>query len=682
MTGRNPGNSDSRNLSMKNKKKKKQVIPVSTGKLNKILYLFFLVFVPLVLYIRVLNFGLSGLDDTSIISSINSTEGSKINLIGAFTHDALMSNKGNTFYRPMQIISLMIDAELGGSEPWIYHLSNLLLHLLTVITLFFFLIKIGIKEGISFLLSLLFVVNPVFTHAVAWIPARGDLLLCLFGLFSFISFIEYFRSGGKVYIIIHGIVIAAAMFSKETAVLLPVMILLYFYFVQKKKFQLKEIIPFLNIWLITFVIFFLLRQSVLKVSHSSNEFGIIPFIKNLPVIPITFGKFFIPYNLCTMPSFDNTAAIIGIISLIILAVLIIKVMRGEKRIVLWGAVWFLAFSIPPMLFRSLDPNLGIEKYDYLDYRSYLPISGILVIVGCIINEWSAIIPFKKMLLYFIPILIIYSFIAYNYSIVFSDPISFYTSGINANPKNVITLVTRGTLYHDQGNLQKAMLDYDNSIRIYPTYSMPYYDKGLIYEKLNDHNQAEKSFSLALKYDSLYKDNNFLQEKSYLNLSSEKFILGKYDEAILILRKGINKYPANSNLHINLGAVYLYSAKYDSALVEYTKGIDLGTGLPQHYNGRGLAKYNLKDYSGAIADYNWALELKQDFFDALKNRGMAKIKMNDNEGAVSDLTAAINLNPNIGITWYYRGLAFSNLNKQPEAEKDWTQARKLGFKEPD
>ena len=77
-----------------------------------------------------------------------------------------------------------------------------------------------------------------------------------------------------------------------------------------------------------------------------------------------------------------------------------------------------------------------------------------------------------------------------------------------------------------------------------------------------------------------------------------------------------------------------------------------------------------------------MELKQDFFDALKNRGMAKIKMNDNEGAVSDLTAAINLNPNIGITWYYRGLAFSNLNKQPEAEKDWTQARKLGFKEPD
>jgi protein O-mannosyl-transferase len=548
---------------LKNKKKTKQITPASIGKHNRLIYLLLLVFIPSVLYFRVVNFGLSELDDDTIISAINNSEGSKLNLKSAFSHDAMMSDRGDSFYRPMQTISLMIDAEIGGNEPLIYHLSNLILHIFTVITLFFFLTKIGIKEVISFLLALVFSVSPMFINTVAWIPARGDLLLCLFSLLSFLSIIQYFKNRKLVYLIIHEILFAGAMFSKETAVLLPLLILSYFYFVLRKKFLLREIIPFLIIWVITFVLFFLFRQNVLKLNHSTGEFGFIPFIKNLPVIPITLGKFFIPLNLCTLPSFNITAAIIGIISVLVLSVLIIKSKLANKRILMWGALWFLAFTFPPMLFRSIDLNLGIEKYDYLDFRAYLPVSGLLVIVGLIINEWSEIISSKKMLTFFIPIITIYSFIAFNYSTAFSDSVSFYTSALNANPDNIINLVVRGTIYYGQGNIQKSMLDFDNAIRIDPTYSLPYYNRGLIYESLNDHNQAENSFSLALKYDTLYKENNFLKESSFLNLSSEKIILKKYDEAITILKKAIIKYPDNKNIQFNLGVAYQNIAGFDS-----------------------------------------------------------------------------------------------------------------------
>jgi protein O-mannosyl-transferase len=665
---------------LKTKKKNKEEIPVAVRKRTRIIYLLFLVFIPLVLYFRVVNFGLSELDDDTIISGINSTEGSKINLIGAFTHDAMMSNRGDSFYRPMQILSFMIDSEIGGGETWIYHVSNLILHILTVITLFNFLKKTGIKEEISFLLALLFSVNPVFTNAVAWIPARGDLLLCLFSLLSFISIIEYLKSGKMVYIIVHGIVFSMAMFSKETAVLLPVLILSYLYFVQRKKILLKKIILFLIIWSITFAVFFILRQSVLKINHTANEFGIFPFIKNLPTIPITLGKFFIPYNLCTLPSFDNTVAFIGII-LIIVITLLAKGTQGDKKIYLWGALWFLAFSIPPMLFRSIDPNLGIEKYDYLDFRAYLPITGLLVVVGFILHERFTYISFKKMMMYFFPILTIYSYIAFNYYTAFSDSISFYTSAINANPDNIINLVVRGTIYYGQGNIHDAMLDFDNAIRLHPTYSLPYYNRGLIYETINDHHQAENSFSLALHYDTLYNENNFLQESSYLNLSSEKIILKKYDEAISILKKAISKYPDNSTIHFNLGVVYNYCGRFDSALYEFNKGIESANDSPEYFNNRGMVKDSLKDFAGAVADFSKALEQKQDYFEALKNRGMSKIRMNDNEGAIIDLTTLINIYPTAGELWYNRGLAYSKLNKTEKASQDLQQARKFGFIEP-
>ena len=290
---------------MNKRKKNKLKKQVPAGKNNLIIYLFILAIIPAILYLRVVNYGLSSLDDESIIHHMTNVEGSKINPKEAFTHDAFMGDKGDKFYRPVQTLSLMIDAEIGEGELWVFHASNLLLHILTVIVLFFFLKKIGIKEQISFLLSLFFSINPMFTNAVAWIPARGDLLLCFFSLLSFITFLEYMKSRNKVYLIIHLFVIAGAVFSKETSVLIPVLILFYFYYVSKKKFILKDIVPFFTIWVLIISLFFYLRFQVIKGSISANVFGIVPFIKNLPTIPITFGKFFIPYNLSTLPLFNT-----------------------------------------------------------------------------------------------------------------------------------------------------------------------------------------------------------------------------------------------------------------------------------------------------------------------------------------------------------------------------------------
>lgn len=657
------------------KKKKKQITHLPSGKNNRIIYLIFLVLVPLTLYFRVVNFGLSSLDDASLIANINKIEGSKFNLKEAFTHDVMMSDKPTAIYRPIPVISFMIDAELGKNELWLYHLSNLLLHLFTVIVLFFFLKRIGIKEDNSFLLALLFSIHPLFTNAVAWIPARGDILLCLFSLLSFITFLEYYETKKTVYLILHAIVFLSAIFSKETSALLPILNLSYVYFVQKNKFKLKDIIPILIIWTVAFILFFALRQSVINYS-SNDEFGIVPFIKNLVTIPIIFGKFFIPFNLSPMPCFENTAIIIGIILLIFFTFLIIKVLSSEKRIVIWGAIWFLAFSIPPMFFRSYFANIG---FDYFEYRSYLPLIGILLIIGFLITALTNGIIYKRILIVSIPLLLVYSLIAFIYSEDFTDPHSFLNSVIKSNPNNALALQMRGTEYFISGNYEKAILDYDKSIRISPTYSVPYYNKGLIYFKLKDYSRAENSFSLALKYDTLDK-NNLLYETSYQNLSVTKLSLRKYDEAILALKKAISKYPNMNTLHLNLGVIYFYSAQFDSALHEYNRVIESGMVSPQVYNGRGMVKDSLMDFTGAIEDFTRALELKQDFFDALKNRGMTRIIMNDYEGGASDLTAAININPNVGLTWYYRGLAFSKLNKPIEAERDWTQARKLGFME--
>ncbi|MDR3609049.1 MAG: tetratricopeptide repeat protein [Ignavibacteriaceae bacterium] len=661
---------------MKRKKGRKPGKPGITDKKRIVFFLLILMMLPAVLYFKVVNFGYSGLDDTSIIYNIINTEGSKISFKDALTHDAIMSDKGDVFYRPMQTISLMLDAEIAGSQPWIYHLSNLLLHILTVIALYFFLKKTGVKDEIAFLLSVIFSISPMFTNAVAWIPARGDLLLCLFSLLSFITFLKYFSTRNPLYIILHAIVFWAVVFTKETSVILPFLILSYLYFVQRKKFQIKEIIPFLAIWIIAFGVFFSLRQSVLKISHSSQIFGFIPFIKNLPAIPITFGKFFIPYNLTTMPFYNITALTTGLVLMAVLGIMVYKFIKGDKRAVIWGAIWFVAFTIPPMFYRTFFATIG---YEYFDYRAYLPIGGILLITGLIFNEWWRGIVLRRVVIIFIPIILIYSIIAYLYLPVFTDPFSFFTSAINADPRNAMALGERGLSYYNAGNREKAMADFDEAIKSCPRYSIPYFNKGVLYGASNDHNSAEICFSKALNDDTLYQDVGILRGNAYLFLSHEKLYFHKFDEAIYILKKGIKKYPDEGSLHNNLGQAYYSIAKFDSALYEFNLGIESEKDSYKYYDNRGMAKYHLNDFAGALQDFNKSFALKPDFPDTWGNKGMVKIKLNDYDGAVSDLTQTIALNPKEGAAWYFRGLAYFKLNKFSEAKENMNKALELGYK---
>jgi protein O-mannosyl-transferase len=642
---------------------------------NTKLYLLFLVLVPLVLYFRVVNFEFSNLDDTNIIIAQYETIGDLKNIKEAFTHDAFMSNAGDAYYRPMQTISFMIDAQIGGKLPWIYHLTNLLIHILTVIALFFFLKKIGIKKEISFVLALFFSVHPLFTHAVAWIPARGDLLLGLFSLLSFLTFLEFMESKRTVYFILHAFLFILALFSKETVILLPLLILSWFYFAGKNKFVLKDIMPYVAVWGLSFVLFYYLRQDVVRVKNAPNIFGIEPFINNLPVIPITFGKFFLPFNLSTLPFFDITYIITGVILILTFAIVTIKYRSGEGRIIIWGVLWFLAFTIPPMLIRNYNAEIG---YEYFEYRAYLPMIGILLIIGLLGNRLSVKFTFNSILKVSVPVLFVYGFLAFIHSTAFKDPVSFFTDALDASSKNAMALNSRGCLYSDAGRMDQAIKDFDNAISVSPVYSTPYYNKADVYKTIGDDSRAEEYYSLALKYDTLYPNTNILMDNAYISLSAEKIILKKYEEALIILNKAKIAYPLSYKIFNNAGYVYSMLGRYDSALTNFSSAIKLAPNTASYYNNRAKAKYHLKDFNGSFNDFNKALELDHNLTDAYLNRGIAKIDMNDFNGAISDLNMAISLDSQSGEAYYYRGTAYSKMNKPGEAAKDWEEARKLGF----
>jgi tetratricopeptide (TPR) repeat protein len=662
-------------MNKKNKVKAKESVTTKKNKL--IIYLFFLVLIPFALYFRVVNYEFSSLDDDDIIAATYNISNDFNNVKEAFTHDAFMSNSGDSYYRPMQTISFMLDSQFGAIQPWIYHLTNLLLHILTVIALFFFLKKIGIKEEISFLLSLFFSIHPLFTNAVAWIPARGDLLLGLFSMLSFITFLEYFENRKIVYLILHAFIFLQAVFSKEVAFLVPVMILVYYYFTVKKEFNFRDIAPFVLVWGFSLILFYILRQSVVRVKYDPQFFGLIPFVKNLPVIPITFGKFFIPYNLSTLPLYDTISLLTGILLIIIFTTFVVKYLGDNKRTIIWGAFWFLLFTFPPMLVRTHTAGFGFE---YFEYRTYLPIIGILIMLGFIAKEIPTRFSLDKIFRMSIPVLLIYGVIAFVHTSAFSGPMSFFNSGINANSNNATAINSRGGLYRDAGNVEAALLDFDNATKICSTYSSPFIGKGDLYRNIGDSTKALYYYSQALKYDTLYKNINNLDDNAYLSLSAMNIVLKKYHDALLILKRGANNYPGSNKIFNNLGYVYYSIGKNDSAIVCFNRAIEIDPKAAPDYSNRAKAEYRLKDFNSSLIDFNKSLNLDPNFVDAYLNRGILKIDMADYGGAISDLSMTLSYEAQSGEAYHYMGTAYSKINKQTDAEKCWAEARKLGFVE--
>jgi Flp pilus assembly protein TadD len=107
-----------------------------------------------------------------------------------FHHYLFTDATAANFYRPLQRLTYTGDYALYAFAPWGYHLTNLLIHALAAVALFFFMGELIVQFAverkvnaplIALLTSLLWVVHPLHTSAVIYVSGRADLLAALFG---------------------------------------------------------------------------------------------------------------------------------------------------------------------------------------------------------------------------------------------------------------------------------------------------------------------------------------------------------------------------------------------------------------------------------------------------------------------------------------------------------------------
>src|SRR5438477_4518858 len=251
----------------------------------------FIALAVVAVYATAPSFNFIGFDDREILKQHYFIIGDLSKIKVAFTTDAFLGTNGS-FYRPLQTVSFMLDALVGGPNPFIYHLTNLVLCIVSSLCVYWLLLTLGYQRLLSLLLALLFALHPMFVPMVAWVPTRGDLLLTIFVIISFVLFIKSFRANRPGLVVWHGVVFSLALLSKETAVALPPLCLFYYYFEFRKTKAQRLNKSYFVVWLIAGGAWYYLHSALHVVEGDSLGFA--AFIQNLRIVPELLGKFFVP----------------------------------------------------------------------------------------------------------------------------------------------------------------------------------------------------------------------------------------------------------------------------------------------------------------------------------------------------------------------------------------------------
>jgi tetratricopeptide (TPR) repeat protein len=622
---------------------------------------------PVLLYLQTLSFGFTCFDDTEIIVDNITFLSDFRNAPQVFLTDAFLV-KSSPYYRPLQTLSYMTDIRLsGGNNTWMYHLTNILLLGLIACLLFLLFRKFLIPLKLALLSTLVYCAHPLFISSIAWIPARGDLLLSFFSLLSFLFFIEHLQKKKVVYLFLNWLTFTIALFCKETAVILPLLFIIYYFtFSSEKRSDSyrneKKYLLHIVLYAISGISWFWLRSAAFENFPIWNDIGLIPLISNLRTIPESLTNFFFPFDIAPIPSSSLFKILTGLGIIIIIIVLFFNNNERSKKEKVFCLSWFLFLLLPTMLYKN-------DYVDYLCHRFFLPLIGILLFMLFIFPKKWFEKKDSKSSWFMVAIFALLSSITFVKSRSYSDPMTFYNSAITQNPNNALMYTNRGTIKVNMGDFQDAISDFTKAIVLSPGYAVAYNNRGIAYSAIGYLERAIKEFDKAIELKPNYV-------VAYNNRGIAYKNKGDLDKAIKDYDKAIELNPNNADAYNNQGNAYQAKSDLDKAIKDYDKTIELNPNFANAYYNRGTA-YSIKgDLDRGIKDFDIAIELSPNDAEVYNNRGTAYNNKGDHDKAINDYAKAIELNPNYADAYNNRGNAYKAMGLSDKAEQDFKKYEEL------
>jgi tetratricopeptide (TPR) repeat protein len=294
-------------------------------------------------------------------------------------------------WMPLTRISLQLSYELHGDDATSYLLTNVALHLLSTLLLFFALASMSEAVWCSAFVAAVFAVHPLHVESVAWASARKDVLSALFCMLTFAAYARHAeQTASKAGYALVLIFLTLGLLAKPTLVTLPCVLLLLDYWPLGRLRRREDLRGALVEKLPLFALAALacgVTVVVQRAGGSLQSLEIVPLAARilnavdsyLVYIAESFWPsglaVFYPHPLDTLPVARVVAEGILLLALTGAAV----ALRRSRPYLLVGWLWYVGMLVPVIGFVQVGMQARADRY------MYLPLIGLSIMLA-----WGAV----------------------------------------------------------------------------------------------------------------------------------------------------------------------------------------------------------------------------------------------------------------------------------------------------
>ena len=553
-------------------------------------------------------------------------------------------NRPTDYYRPIQTLSYLFDYHFWKLNPFGYHLSSIIIHILNSI-LVYFLVKILFKDQKhSLLTSLFFAICPLHVSVVAYISGRADLLVTFFTISGLLLFIKFIREYTKLYYFGSLICFILALLSKESALVFP-FILLLTYKVYKKSNDISspQETPLSFVPFFTFAIIYLvLKVTILNfgqvISFNYLDKFLLKLTTFFQIIFAYLKLIFLPTNLYMQHKIQmannifSPFALLSFINIVFILVIIIKASRRSK-VIFWSLSWFLInlLSLFFVMF-SYQSSYNQGTVMMAEHWLYIPLIGFFTFLSFLIRSLKKIRPvnliqsvLKKIIIFPMTLLILfYTFQTITINRDYKDSGSLFNKILQYAPDNINARVNLPKFYLEQGNLDKAITGYTEILKLNKDLSYlahsglgtTYFAKGIFQEAIKEYGKAIEDLEIKNKRDCRIKEN--YRTEILTKMGIVYFYQGSYLEAEDALTKSVQLNSLDAPAYCALGVVYAQQGKFSEAITNIKRSLEIDPYNAETYNNLGLVYANMGDTDKAIQMWQKAIHINPYFLESKIN----------------------------------------------------------------
>lgn len=486
---------------------------------------------------------------------------------------------GAVLYRPLRTASYALDYAIFGQWAPGFHITNLLLHLIAVATVYFFTCALVARPAVAFIAALIFALHPVHIEAVSWIASRADLIGLIFANLSLLAYVRFKKGRSFPFLVLSLFFAFVSYLGKETMVFLPGIVILYDYISRDRKGFKEFVGPNILSWIlfsaVTLAYLIFRYQMTGRVSTTQSWWGGTPYSNFLMMTKATatYLKLLVfPFDLNlhyligTARSFFEAGVIISTVVIISTLGLIVY-LHSKSKIAFFLTAWFYLGLVPIANIIPISFSMMAERYIYAPSEG--PIIAMALGVYALYERAKKISPAisRAMVLGAGALLIAFVVTIIGRNAIYKDELAFYSAAVEDSPESAPSYKCLADQYYQRKDFELALLNYRKAVSIDPNYAEAMTREAQIYA---DQGFIASAVGLGEKAVALKPNDPVLR----FTLGTFYRQSGQAQLALIQWQKAVELYPYYAEAYNNLGAFYQTMADYSNALDMYEKSVNV------------------------------------------------------------------------------------------------------------